>query len=112
MTDPLPLSREGIEEYDHEPAYPLQIEETGQKSDAYVQKVKKHKESVQSMLYSNQKASNRERLFQNKYVLLDEQNNPIENNETHLRKFQTFFQLGPKSYFGGRVLIAQSTVIS
>ena len=23
MTDPLPLSREGIEEYDHEPAYPL-----------------------------------------------------------------------------------------
>ena len=63
MVDPLPLSREGVEEYDFEPEYPLQIEEIGQKPDEYIQKVRKHKESVQSMLYANQKASKRERLF-------------------------------------------------
>ena len=27
-----------------------------------------------------------------------------------LRKFYTFFNLGPKNYFGGRVLIAESSV--
>ena len=33
-----------------------------------------------------------------------------EDGQSLLRKFVTFFKLGPKNYFGGRVLIAESSV--
>jgi len=42
--------------------------------------------------------------------VLDDDNNPIEDNQTLRRKFFTFFKLGPKCYFGGRVLIAESSI--
>ena len=44
------------------------------------------------------------------YVVLDEKQQPLKDNKPMLRKFYTFFNLGPKNYFGGRVLIAESSV--
>ena len=44
-------------------------------------------------------------------MALDGDNKPFgEDGQTLLRKFVTFFKLGPKNYFGGRVLIAESSV--
>ena len=42
--------------------------------------------------------------------MLDNEQKPLADNKPMLRKFYTFFNLGPKSYFGGRVLVAESSV--
>ena len=43
-------------------------------------------------------------------MVLDQDNVPHGDGQTMLRRFETFFRLGPKNYFGGRVLIAESSV--
>ena len=42
--------------------------------------------------------------------MLDSNDEPFGNGQTLLQKFYTFFNLGPRTYFGGRVLISESSV--
>lgn len=52
----------------------------------------------------------RKRLFADKFVVLDDNLKTLSGKRTYLRKFLPFFKLGPKNYFGGRVLIAESSI--
>ena len=65
---------------------------------------------MKEILYTKEKYAERKRLFSDKFVVLDEDNNPLEDNQTALRKFLKFYRIGPKEFFGGRVLIAESSV--
>ena len=77
---------------------------------ADLKKMQFHEKSVKVMM-GEQKFKERKRLFlNNKYVLLDENSEPFEDNRTSVRQFLTFFELAKRDYFGGRVLISESNI--
>ena len=82
----------------------------GRVEDKVIRKLQMHEREVQKIL-GPQKYKHRKRLFQeNKFVLLDENQQAIGDNDTAMRKFLTFFKLQEKEHFGGRVLIAESSI--
>ena len=75
-----------------------------------VRKLQSHEAEVKKLVTPD-KYRARKRLFQeNKYVLLDDDKQPIGDNQAGLREFLPFFNLATREHFGGRVLIAESTV--
>ena len=65
---------------------------------------------IKDNVYSKDKYKERLRLTRSKYVVVDTDNKPVGDHNTVLRRFVTYFDLGPKNYFGGRVLISESSV--
>ena len=68
------------------------------------------KKNIREKVYLESKFQERKRYFRRTFEVVDEEQEPFENEQTMLKKFNTFFNLGPKTYFGGRVLIAESSV--
>ena len=65
---------------------------------------------IREKVYSKDSYQTRKRYFRDRFEVLNEDDQPFQNGKTLLQKFVTFFDLGPKTYFGGRVLIAESSV--
>ena len=70
-----------------------------------------HEKEIKKIIKSEAEYRARKRLFQeNKFVILDDDMQPIGENQTAVREFLTFFKLREREHFGGRVLIAESSI--
>ena len=112
IKDPLPSSRqidpdEVIKVMEKESLSPEKARQTNKHLIARAQ----HHRNIISQ-YSQEGVKNKlqDRLFIDKYVILDNDNNPFPNHYTGIRQFLPFYQLGTSDFFGGRVIIAESSV--
>jgi len=111
MLDPtrhMPVQRDKREKI--EPSLNLMIEDSSKKTEQFVAQYQRVQNKIREKIYSGESHDTRKRYFSDRFEVLDEQGVPFENGQTLLKKFFKFFDLGPRTYFGGRVLIAESSV--
>mmetsp|Transcript_25404 Transcript_25404/g.33969 ORF Transcript_25404/g.33969 Transcript_25404/m.33969 type:complete len:158 (+) Transcript_25404:222-695(+) len=88
----------------------LQIQSNEPKTAEFISQYERVQNTIKNKVYSKQSYQTRKRYFRDRFEVLNEDDKPFKNGQTLLKKFVTYFDLGPKTYFGGRVLIAESSV--
>ena len=108
--DPIRDSRRGAEHLEVARAFDPSSFRGERVGEGVIRKLQSHEAEVKK-LTAPDKYRARKRLFaENKHVLLDDDKQPIGDNQAALREFLPFFKLAEKEHFGGRVLVAESTV--
>ena len=108
--DPIRDTRQNMEHLDVRSKFNPETFMGEKVGDGVIRKLQMHETEVKKFIKPEQYRA-RKRLFQeNKFVVLDDDQQPIGDYQTAVREFLTFFKLREREHFGGRVLIAESSV--